>query len=105
MTASRALGESPTGILLRRVLPNALTPIIVAGTLGIGRPSSRSRRCRSSASAPDRRIAEWGSMIGRERNQLFSAPHLLVFPGIALALTVLAFNLSATACATRSTRG
>ncbi len=35
---------------------------------------------------------EWGSMIGAERNQLFSAPHLIFFPGIALVLTVLGFN-------------
>ena len=36
---------------------------------------------------------EWGSMIGFERNTVFTAPHLLFFPGIALTLTVLGFNL------------
>ena len=36
MTASRALGESPSGVLFRRIMPNSLTPIVVAGTLGIG---------------------------------------------------------------------
>ena len=37
--------------------------------------------------------AEWGSMIGSVRNQVFSAPHLIIFPGAALSLSVLAFNL------------
>jgi peptide/nickel transport system permease protein len=37
--------------------------------------------------------AEWGSMIGLERNQLFTAPHLVFIPGVALTLTVLGFNL------------
>ena len=36
---------------------------------------------------------EWGSMIGAERNQIFTAPHLILFPGLALILTVLGFNL------------
>ena len=38
-------------------------------------------------------LAEWGSMIGGDRNLLFSAPHVVLFPGIAITLTVLAFNL------------
>jgi peptide/nickel transport system permease protein len=36
---------------------------------------------------------EWGTMLGRERNQVFTAPHLVFFPGIAIMVTVLAFNL------------
>jgi len=36
---------------------------------------------------------EWGSMLGAERNQVFTAPHLVFLPGIAIALTVLSFNL------------
>jgi ABC-type dipeptide/oligopeptide/nickel transport system permease subunit len=38
-------------------------------------------------------IAEWGTMLGRERNQIFSAPHLVFSAGIAISITVLAFNL------------
>ena len=38
-------------------------------------------------------LAEWGSMIGQESGRLFTSPHLIFFPGIALAMTVLAFNL------------
>jgi ABC-type dipeptide/oligopeptide/nickel transport system permease subunit len=93
VTAARALGESPVGILARRVLPNALTPIIVAGTLGIGGAVLDVAALSFIGLGAPVGEAEWGSMIGLERNRVFAAPHLLFFPGVALALTVLAFNL------------
>jgi len=93
VTASRALGESSFGLLARRIIPNALTPLIVQGTLGIA-DAVLSVAALSflglGAQPPD---AEWGSMIGLARNSMFAAPHLVIFPGIALALTVLGFNL------------
>jgi peptide/nickel transport system permease protein len=91
--ASRALGERPWGILMRRVLPNSLTPIIVAGTLGIGGAVLDVAALSFLGLGNGPSIPEWGSMIGFERNTVFSAPHLLFFPGIALTLTVLGFNL------------
>jgi peptide/nickel transport system permease protein len=91
--ASRALGQSPTGLLFRRVLPNALTPIIVAGTLGIASAILDVAALSFLGLGAQLPLAEWGSMIGLERNTLFSAPHLVLFPGIALVITVLAFNL------------
>jgi ABC-type dipeptide/oligopeptide/nickel transport system permease subunit len=93
VTASRALGERGPGILLRRILPNSLTPIIVAGTLGIGAAVLDVAALSFIGIGAQPPLAEWGSMIGLERNRVFSAPHLLFFPGAALALTVLAFNL------------
>jgi ABC-type dipeptide/oligopeptide/nickel transport system permease subunit len=93
VTASRALGESSTGILVRRVLPNSLTPIIVAGTLGIGTAVLDVAALSFLGLGADIRTPEWGAMIGMERNNVFNAPHLLIFPAIALTLTVLAFNL------------
>jgi peptide/nickel transport system permease protein len=93
VTASRALGERPWSILLRRVLPNSLTPIIVAGTLGIGGAVLDVAALSFLGLGNPPTIPEWGSMIGFERNTVFSAPHLLFFPGIALTLTVLGFNL------------
>jgi peptide/nickel transport system permease protein len=93
VTASRALGESSSGILFRRILPNALTPVVVAGTLGIATAILEVAALSFLGLGAQPPLAEWGSMIGAERNQLFSAPHLIVFPGIALAITVLAFNL------------
>jgi peptide/nickel transport system permease protein len=92
VTASRALGQGQLGILMRRVLPNSLTPIIVAGTLGIG-GAVLDVAALSFLGLGDPGAAEWGTMIGVERNTVFSAPHLLFFPGLMLTLTVLAFNL------------
>ena len=61
-----------------RLLEDHADPVAALSFLGIG------------AKEP---TPEWGSMIGLVRNQMFSAPHLVIFPGIALALSVLGFNL------------
>ncbi len=93
VTASRALGESGAGIIRRRILPNALTPLIVAGTLGIGAAILDVAALSFLGLGAQPPQAEWGSMIGIERNSVFAAPHLILFPGAAIVLTVLAFNL------------
>jgi len=93
VTASRALGESGAGILVRRILPNALTPLIVQGTLGIATAILEVAALSFLGIGAREPTPEWGSMIGLVRNQMFSAPHLVIFPGIALALSVLGFNL------------
>ena len=81
------------GILLRRVLPNALTPLIVQGTLGIATAILEVAALSFVGLGAQPPAAEWGSMIGAVRNQVFSAPHLILFPGLALSISVLAFNL------------
>jgi len=93
VTASRALGESPTGLLFRRILPNAMTPLIVQGTLGIATAIIDVAALSFLGLGAQPPLAEWGSMIGIERTAVFAAPHLIIFPGIAIVLTVLAFNL------------
>jgi len=93
VTAARALGDSSMGILRRRVVPNALTPIIVQGTLGIGGAVLEIAALSFLGLAAQAPTAEWGVMIGTERNQLFTAPLLSFIPGVALTLTVLGFNL------------
>ena len=93
VTASRALGESSFGLLSRRIIPNALTPLIVQGTLGIAAAVLDVAALSFLGLGPEPPQAEWGSMIGLARNTMFAAPHLVLFPGLALALTVLAFNL------------
>jgi ABC-type dipeptide/oligopeptide/nickel transport system permease subunit len=93
VTAARALGESPMGILMRRILPNSLTPLVVQGTLGIAAAILEVAALSFIGIGAQPPLAEWGSMIGLERNQIFSAPHEVLAPGVALALTVLGFNL------------
>ena len=93
VTASRALGESGFGLLARRIMPNALTPLVVQGTLGIGGAVLEIAALAFVGVTGDLTQPEWGSMIGFERNQLFTAPHIILAPGIAITLAVLGFNL------------
>jgi ABC-type dipeptide/oligopeptide/nickel transport system permease subunit len=93
VSASRALGASSLHILFLRVLPNALTPLIVQGTLGIASAILESAALSFIGLGAQPPTPEWGAMLGAERNQVFTAPHLVFFPGIAIMLTVLGFNL------------
>ena len=93
VSATRALGGNMTQILFRRILPNALTPLIVQGTLGIATAILDAAALSFLGLGAQPPTPEWGSMLGAERNQVFTAPHLVFLPGIAIALTVLAFNL------------
>ena len=93
IAASRALGESSGGILRRRIIPNALTPLIVQGTLGIAGAIIDVAALSFLGLGAQPPLAEWGSMIGDERNAVFSAPHLILVPGIAIIVTCLSFNL------------
>ncbi len=93
VAASLALGESRLGILRRRIMPNALTPIIVQGTLGIAGAIIEVAALSFLGIGAQPPLAEWGSMIGIERNAVFAAPHLIIFPGMAIVITCLAFNL------------
>jgi ABC-type dipeptide/oligopeptide/nickel transport system permease subunit len=91
--ASRALGASTAQILFRRILPNALPPLIVLATLGIATAILDTAALSFLGLGAQEPMAEWGTMLGRERNQIFSAPHLVFIPGIMISITVLAFNL------------
>jgi len=93
VSATRALGGNMTQILFRRILPNALTPLIVQGTLGIATAILDAAALSFLGLGAQPPTPEWGSMLGAERNQVFTAPHLFFLPGIAVALTVLSFNL------------
>jgi ABC-type dipeptide/oligopeptide/nickel transport system permease subunit len=93
VSASRALGASPRQILLRRVVPNALTPLVVLATLGVATAILEAAGLSFLGLGAQPPTAEWGSMLASERNNLFTAPHLVFFPGIAIMITVLGFNL------------
>ena len=93
VTASRSLGESNRGILRRRILPNSMTPIIVAGTLGIATAILEFAALSFLGLGAQPPTAEWGAMIGSDFNSIFTTPLLVLAPGVALTVTVLAFNL------------
>jgi ABC-type dipeptide/oligopeptide/nickel transport system permease subunit len=93
ITADYALGVPPRRILFAHIMPNALTPLVVQATLGIAGAILDAAALSFLGLGAQPPTPEWGAMIGSERNQVFTAPHLILFPGLALILTVLGFNL------------
>jgi len=93
VTASRALGASNLRLLFTRILPNALTPLIVQGTLGIATAILSAASLSFLGLGAEYPKPEWGLMLSEERSSVFNAPHLVFFPGLAIMMTVLSFNL------------
>jgi ABC-type dipeptide/oligopeptide/nickel transport system permease subunit len=91
--ASRAQGASEFFILFNRIMPNALTPLIVQGTLGIASAILSAAALSFLGLGAEFPTPEWGLMLGEERNSVFNAPFLVFFPGFAIMVTVLSFNL------------
>ena len=92
--AARALGASDARILLIHILPNAIQPLIVQASLGMaGAVLSEASLSFLGLGVPPP-APSWGVMIeeARDLSTLQAAPHALIFPGLAIALTVLAFN-------------
>jgi peptide/nickel transport system permease protein len=92
--AARALGASNMRILFTHIMPNAVQPLIVQASLGMaGAVLSEASLSFLGLGIPPP-APSWGTMIEEARgfDILYSAPHVLFFPGIAIALTVLAFN-------------
>lgn len=92
--AAKALGASNMRILFTHILPNAIQPLIVQASLGMaGAVLSEASLSFLGLGIPPP-APSWGTMIEEARGLdiLYNAPHVLFFPGIAIALTVLAFN-------------
>ncbi len=93
VSASRALGASSLRLLFTRILPNSLTPLIVRGTLGIATAILDAAALSFLGLGAQAPTPEWGLMLGDEKNSVFNAPFLVFFPGLAIMLVVLSFNL------------
>ncbi len=91
--AARAIGAGHARILFRQIMPNALTPILVQGTLGIGTAILDAAALGFLGLGAQPPTPEWGTMLSRAQQVFFSAPHIGIFPGLAIMLTVLGFNL------------
>jgi peptide/nickel transport system permease protein len=92
--AARALGASNMRILFTHIMPNAVQPLIVQASLGMaGAVISEASLSFLGLGIPPP-APSWGTMIEESRgfDVLYNAPHVFLFPGIAIALTVLAFN-------------
>lgn len=89
--AARALGYRPGRILWRQILPNVVTPVIVAATLGVGDAIlAEAALSFLGLGPPD---VSWGAIIDGGRRFMYDNPGLTAFPGLAIVLTVMAFNL------------
>ncbi|SNR74155.1 peptide/nickel transport system permease protein [Humidesulfovibrio mexicanus] len=91
--AARAAGAGPLRIILRHILPNALAPVLVSATLGVAGAilvESSLSFLGLGVQPPD---ASWGNMLMDGKEVLEIAPWLSVFPGVAILLTVLGYNL------------
>ena len=93
ITANRALGASPSRLLFLHIMPNAVTPLIVQGTLGIGTAVLEAAALSFLGLGAQPPTPEWGAILSESRNYVFTAPHLVFFPGLAIMITVLGFNL------------
>jgi ABC-type dipeptide/oligopeptide/nickel transport system permease subunit len=93
VVAARSIGSKPLRILTLHILPNSVPPLIVAATLGIATAILETASLSFLGMGAQPPQPEWGAMLASERNQVFSAPHLVFFPGVAIMLTVLGFNL------------
>ena len=91
--AARAVGTKDMIILGRHVLPNVMVPIIVQTTLGMGLAILFAAGLGFLGIGVQPPQPEWGAMLGSGRGYIFHAPHVATFPGIAIFLAVLGFNL------------
>jgi len=90
--AARALGASTSRILLRHILPSVLPAITVQATLGMGAAILSEAALSFLGLGVQPPAPSWGTMLNNGRVHLLDAPHLTIFPGLAIALLVLGFN-------------
>jgi peptide/nickel transport system permease protein len=94
VTAARAVGVGGRSLLVRHMLPNAVSPLIVAATLALATAVVDAAALGFlGLGPPDPSTPEWGMMLSDSYRYLNQAPFLAFFPGMAIVLSVLGFNL------------
>ena len=93
ITAATVLGFRRSRVLLRHILPNVLTPVIVAATLGIGNTILAEAALSFLGLGVQPPTASWGNMVASGRDSMLDAWWITTFPGLAIVGTVMAFNL------------
>ena len=91
--AARSLGASHARILLRHLLPNSIQPVLVQATIGMASAILAESTLSFLGMGVLAPIPSWGAMLNDARGHLFDAPHMVVFPALAVMAAVLAFNL------------
>jgi peptide/nickel transport system permease protein len=90
--ASRALGASDLRIIVRHILPNIIQPVIVQAAIGMAGAILAEATMSFLGLGVPPPTASWGTMLNDGRAHLFDAPHLVLFPALAVMLAVLSFN-------------
>jgi peptide/nickel transport system permease protein len=91
--AARSLGASHFRILVRHLLPNILQPVLIQATIGMAGAILAEATLSFLGLGVLAPLPSWGAMLNDARSHLFDAPHMVVFPALAVLLAVLAFNL------------
>jgi len=91
--AIRSLGANDFIIIFRHILPNILSPIIVQGTLRLATAILSAAGLSFLGLGAQPPSPEWGTMLSNGRDFLFSAPYIAIFPGLAISILVLGFNI------------
>ena len=93
VAAARAMGATNSRIILRHILPNALAPVLVYGTIAVGGIIAAEATLSFLGIGLQQPAISWGLQINSAQNYIRSSPHLLFFPSIFLSVTVLSFIL------------
>jgi peptide/nickel transport system permease protein len=91
--AARSLGASHTRILIRHLLPNIVQPLLVQATIAMAGAILAESTLSFLGVGVLAPMPSWGAMLNDARGHLFDAPHLVIFPALAVMIAVLAFNL------------
>lgn len=91
--AARSLGASNTRILMRHILPNAIQPVLIQATIGMASAILAESTLSFLGLGVLAPAPSWGAMLNDASAYLFSAPHMVIFPALAIMTAVLAFNL------------
>jgi peptide/nickel transport system permease protein len=93
VAAARVVGSCDSRILAIHIFPNSLPPLLVQASLGVGSTILIAAALGFLGLGVQPPTPEWGAMLSRGRTYISSAPHLVLFPGVAIAVLVLGFNL------------
>jgi len=91
--AAESLGASHARVILRHLLPNILQPVLIQATIGMAGAILAESTLSFLGLGVLAPVPSWGAMLNDARGHLFDAPHMLVFPALAVMMAVLAFNL------------
>jgi len=90
--ASKGLGAGDMHVIVHHVIPNVISPLIVMATIGMGYVILSAAGLSFPGFGVQPPTPKWGSMLSEGKTYIRSAPDIMIFPGIAIMLTVLAFN-------------